>query len=1285
MSRSPTRNSSSAIGTHARFRSTRLPREQNGDDRLEDRSSQQSDHEEISGEQEETVEKETPRPVSEQHKSPPPFASLRHRFSARHSSAGFLVNPEKRRQMGAGAETANDLQHVKGKKKENGNAFSQKTPQFESLAHSPNGTLRARPKFSIAGSFRSHDVRSNGSSTSRKSAEVPNHRAVEGLPTTGSERQPQRHRTPNVAQDNARRTSTSASHSLDNSPAIDPAQIVRMAINLSEGRRMHLDPSNVPSIPSSTDRRAVSATIPARPNAHEKTIEKRGSAQDRSSKAISTGTGTDQQSGLQPSILSSSSRSTGDNTFVLLADEQPEFTFSPATLIRAERAKAFIELAHEHRRLLHYLPPLRHSRESGEGKVANNLGREYNPIQYLRNRDARDFRRANINSERSGWQDVHAVRGWIGAVERESDQKGYLEGDIAHLPQWVAGTGLSTNPNSDAYPYPSAKKTSSHQPLVLSSSFWATPPSDLLADAYWLEQDDHKALVRDRVNRKIFKQFSQPTRRRTGTGTSAKTQRMKYDVASDEKEDPARPNTARFTDSPTTMDDEERRELDDIRFSPQHKSRTIRVKRHLFGKRGAHDHEEHDRSGSDSGRESIEGFPTRRGPKNTNIGPLERHMKLMIEKERRGQASDIEASESIESPEDVEGRRRGGVSEASPTLERHQLDPKRLSETYRFPQLDNRRGSSTDTPRISIEDHDAQKVANQNTNSANGHVVQPTISHKDHGEPVEIERVVNRASRLGFLRRHKHPESRTAERDFAARSHDAQRGRKKSFGSTSRSEMEDQFASPEVGSAGYASSESLRDYNHESHSPQKGNTSGRHFFKAGRIGEMMRSDKREAGKIDTTLQPGRHDLSSALSRSSDTDESKTETKGHRKHKSSELALPQPNQRHRRSISADPSGRGDQPQYHIKNLPSFVPRDASPQKEKSSLSPYGDHVARQQEERRLQRKTSRLNDLAPPIIDTSDVSPTTSSPELTRPNTRETTNTAPPSVHASSNGVASTQGSVSDTEDLTQTASRRLNDALSISGTIGKGGLPITALAKVGARGDPVKKADVGTRRPFGSGDRPIALLGAKSSRVNPRSVSIARSMLLVPGIKAQCIIQKANAPRKNPQKFLLDAYRGAGQDVSAAKAVSRQQEAAVAAQFLSDKLKSTMSLIDASARKFRNETCHDLNARMDDLRDLASNHLTHQLHDEGDRADAFVAQLTTTHTLSIKQVNDSIDLMLRKRRQRLRYLRRAGFAILEYVLVSLMWFIWALVSIIGMARKTVGFFVAIIRWLLFLD
>ena len=1284
---------SSAIGPQTRFRSSRPPQQKVSDDVPRKEKSRKRDFKLGDVNAAQNVPRHQPT-TSEHHKHLGRFASLRHRFSPRHSSGGFLIDSHENTKTRLSQETTATSPSLKGKEREKGSrpASGALIQEDGSPSSKHQIDFKSRPRSSAAGSFLSHDVGSGGSSTTGRRSVNFDERLPS--PTRHKSVSSERHGKP-LMRDSVYGSVPRATHTIparqSTSPAIDPAQIVKMALNLSEGRRMHIDPGHVPSIPSSIDRRTVSASIPLRANQHTGAPEHRSSPHSRNSKRSSSHASMPDET--PNKATTTSSQPSVPNSPELLADEQPQYTFSPATLSRAERAKQYIELGYEHRRLLERLPPLKHTNVYEPNQNAS-LGRAYNPLQFLRNREARRSQRIDLSATNGGWDNVNAVHGWIDTVEQEAGQDSYVEGDIAHLPQWVSGTGQSTNPNSHAYQNSQNNEKARQSRLPLPQSLWTAIPSDMLADAYWLEQSDNKTMARTRHGHKLFKDFRRPVRRRTGTVTSTQSRVTRNTLSSEELlASDKSPDTAKFTGSPVEVDKNGRREVEDVRFSPQHKSRTTRVTRHFFRKPKDQTRNQDHASEEESDKSSIEGFPSKRGPKNTNIGPLERHMKLMIEKEEQGNQSDPEMPQPHDSPKDPEARRRGGVSEQSPTQSRNDIGYKftGVQNYQQAPPSSPKHEPSSEAPRISVEDHDACEERGMDKSNANGHAKPPSRNGPHHGEPVEIERIVSRASRLGFLHRRARSQSKLSEINARNGSDQATKKRRMSHSSTMESDSEDQPTSPELTSMNYASSESLtKEKSHASTSPKKVQSTTRHFFKAGRIGDVLRHELNEPGKFDSRRKSHRPEHPTHLSRetfNSDTDENQRGAKGRRRSKSSELIVPEMAGHRRRSQSTDVGGRARHEQYHMKNLPSFVSSGVSPQRDRKHLSPYGDHISRQSSERRLQHKHSRHGDLAPPSIDTSDVSPTNSSPDLTRADTRNTNLTNAPSfAPTTSYGFASGDESVSGSEYPASSASRRLHDLLTVPGTFGrKGDLPITALTTLDARIDPIRHPQVPDAKNASKDLKPVALRRKQPPYISKQSLAYVRSMLLAPAVKAQSIVQLAHSPRSQVPPFFTDAFRTAGRDPLSAGALTRQQEFAVAAQTLSAHLQHTMSALDTAAVRFRADTCGALNARVDDLRDLVGNHLTHTVHDEGDRADAFVAQLTTTHTLSIKQVNDSVDLMMRKRRQRLRYLRRAGFAVLEWVLVGIMWWIWGVVSCIGVVKRGLGAVVWVVRWLLWLD
>ena len=146
--------------------------------------------------------------------------------------------------------------------------------------------------------------------------------------------------------------------------------------------------------------------------------------------------------------------------------------------------------------------------------------------------------------------------------------------------------------------------------------------------------------------------------------------------------------------------------------------------------------------------------------------------------------------------------------------------------------------------------------------------------------------------------------------------------------------------------------------------------------------------------------------------------------------------------------------------------------------------------------------------------------------------------------------------------------------------------------------------------------------------------------------------------------------------------IPRRHEHVVAAQNLSKQLNETVSAFDSSAAHFRDSISGNLNAEINDLRERVGAHLTPRVRNASDEAEAFIARLTTTHTLDVKRVNDAVEDMMRRRRQRLRWLRRVGFAVLEWLVKAVMWWIWLFVFLFKVVRAIVVGTFRGLKWLL---
>ena len=96
---------------------------------------------------------------------------------------------------------------------------------------------------------------------------------------------------------------------------------------------------------------------------------------------------------------------------------------------------------------------------------------------------------------------------------------------------------------------------------------------------------------------------------------------------------------------------------------------------------------------------------------------------------------------------------------------------------------------------------------------------------------------------------------------------------------------------------------------------------------------------------------------------------------------------------------------------------------------------------------------------------------------------------------------------------------------------------------------------------------------------------------------------------------------------------------------------------------------------------MAADKLTHAVHNSSDDADAFNVRLNTEQTLRIRQVDDAVDEMLKLRRRQWRVLRGAGFLLLEWTFIGIMWGIWAVVACVNVVKKMFKALLALVRWL----
>ncbi|KAI2010082.1 hypothetical protein LOZ39_001846 [Ophidiomyces ophidiicola] len=282
----------------------------------------------------------------------------------------------------------------------------------------------------------------------------------------------------------------------------DPAQIVNLALSLSESRRQTL-PGRAGSSLISQDRR-LSHAIPARSLISDDMIP--SMRNDDWQSKINTQGGSLRMSRNSQQLLAS------PIPFLAQGSQGLEtHAFSAGTIARAEKAKRHFELVSEYLRLLPHLPPISPTPTKlndlpGTPESSSAHGRVYNPLQYIRNRKVRFRERKPINAEEEGWGDVAGVRAWVDHIIQSLDNKEYAAEECFRLPPLKSPTGGNETSQEleNLHSSPSRTNTSDANKPRRPRLDWAMTPADLLADAAWVEADSNKLKLENTDGHKIF-------------------------------------------------------------------------------------------------------------------------------------------------------------------------------------------------------------------------------------------------------------------------------------------------------------------------------------------------------------------------------------------------------------------------------------------------------------------------------------------------------------------------------------------------------------------------------------------------------------------------------------------------------------------------------------------------------------------------------------------------------------------------------------------------------------
>lgn len=1111
---------------------------------------------------------------------------------------------------------------------------------------------------------------------------------------------------------------------------IDPTQIVNMALSLSESRRRNLSAGQFPS-QSVSGRRVSSAGSAIAPPQLQGGYQAYGpgsslrqylNQQRQISRTMSPGT-----SGRNTSVAArqmSSSYAATSRMDSLSPPEQviaPAYNFSAATLARAEKAKQYIELSSAHRQLLELLPPLKPDSTAPGNSIlsvssvpgtpnfelhktashANEkypLGRQYNPLQLIRNRRLRARTRRSLNPDTQEFESVVQVSEWVAVVEEEARDPFYRVEDRVILPAYTLGSDLSVRESHDASQNGHRRNESTGGARKRPRSDWQFSPAELLAEAYWLEQDDNKQLIENRHGNKIFPPKQHPDYSQTRPSYESKRSANSIPFSTGEQES-------------EEVDRESYRHVERgrKRHLVQHVDTGNKLK-HVFNKaRGRSRSSSTDLSTSDhepGDRAKRPRLPLLTSFGEENVGLLERQMDKIMGAEMEASTSAEETLISPGTPNKWRTDPRFNRPSRSPpngSIKEERFVPAETDITDwgqqqllppEHPLLQrSRKLGHPDEPRSSMEEADS---TNPNCPVAaffpglGSDLTPPSRSKQQSPVRKSKKNIIPFIKSDGDRNRRKHDIPGPFADDV-----DVNRGSREASAEEPppRSSFES-LGGPERGKKVFSlkTNDSLNSFNarpssrgKDTKEPKEPESAVRRFFKGGRLGEIVRTEGARLGdairKRDSPQLPIEEDsdVSDAVLEESDTDED------------FESVSTRPRQTPKRTSTDATNGlllatRIDRKgRYHIDNLPTFKSSTAkTPSEPSRPNTPNQDHIGTQQRLLRQLNRSPRLDRLAPPTLDISRVSTRTSttspSVNMNRTTTAETTDS-----QRSSSGLHHLFYPRSHSR-----AGKRLAAILDVPGQVGRGGWPPTALSELRA-----ERSRSRTRRPKladkrqwsisdASGRRNSELHLKRQSGVRAADIQRVKALLWCSGVKAGEIARRASRPRaEGPSAWLVKAADRVGADLES-RCVPAKEEYVLAGRLLSDATEIDVAALHDSARAFRDSQVSQLSHRIADLRGVVES-CSERARAMGDAATGFGAEVTGQRAIEVRMVMDSLDKLARARRRRLRGLRRIGFGLLEWVVLLFMWWVWFVVVVVRMVWRVFKGTGRAVRWILWLD
>lgn len=1088
------------------------------------------------------------------------------------------------------------------------------------------------------------------------------------------------------------------------------------------------------------------------------------------------------------------------------------YHFSQSTLGRAQKAKDYLELLAQHRRLLEFIPPLTPDASSRDraasigslpatsataaqslpvshGAVSGSsdlllpgpvrLGRPYNPLQYIRNRKVRTRERKTVDGQAEGFGDVAKTTEWVDVVAKwAATGQGRLPGGPT-LPAFSCADAATAAAQSSPPPAsrPSGQGISSKPKRQRID--WVIDPADLIADVYWLEQGDSKKFVEDRHWRRVFPQdpsLYRPAALLTGNGAAASKLSDHSGMAIPiETFGDADPRSARI--GPPIR-------IEALSPDEDHSSARTRARQklselkslHRRNNSSLHNHSslQHRRGSlSDSSESDDEVNRIRQSRVETSSAggseALNQTMLDMVAKENRERDGTGAGARPLEmTPQSAKvvpaissssarayGKQaiQGPFEASSTSYAESQLRSGRAS--LEVPNSGRRGSTEYDSSRPTSPElrplskdgfgfgfvpplgGDLSTPPSRTTSPPRQRFgkVKGIFGDHSHERDRERERTTSLPIDQGLYEKeelpdlpvtrvstHQHPAdvvqslsapitaTTTATSDIGdARFISAQDSK-----GTHSSIRRLGHRSHTDGRKPHGSSSSMANMRHQWHQRSDETTSSggsglRSLFKSGgpRIDTMLRSGVSKVGEMLWRREgsdghfgdSGTPNLSS--SSSDDDSEAEAAPRGRLRNNTSALPSRSPSTNvgqgeKRSSGSAKPSER-----HYLDVMPTFNGRE-SVTPSQAHLLPPGDLIPRPPS-----RRSTRFERLKPPRIDVRDASPM--SGYKAEPSQRDQS-TRPSSLQP----VSRQPRRLSHDSDLSESDSRSRRSS-HVSGVRSSGASSLAAgtAAAPALPQQPLKFGSTSTasgvtnERLRRSISQPTYHLPQNGGSLSRRELARLRTSVFSSAVLARELARRANEPKvlapadkgDSNAAGLVVARRSDGSetltwaDVAAhgrnpAQLARRPVKAVelypLAAQVLGGAIQRSGTSWQASAEAFSGTTVPRLRQRIGTVRTRVAVELTGLARQAADEADEVTRDLVAVQRLQVKRVEDSIEKMLRRRRRRFRWVRRAGWLTVEWLLVGFMWYVWFVVML---ARVVLGIGRGVytgVRWLLWL-